>query len=674
VPQHTAAHCRLHRRDLAFVLADAMIVVVTTLVGLLAPGGLVAMAAGLRAWHALATAPLITYGLAAVAATAAEAVDVPWGGWFLAVEAAVLAGSVWAVRARTGAGPQAALLRLAGRPSRDDIVVATGVLVGGFVSMAAMLRGFGSLDRPNQTWDYTYHANITRFIADSGDVAVSALRVVNNWETESFYYPNAHAAIAAVVRGATGADVFSVLNAQILLLGGLSGLGLAVLLRDLGAPLAVTASTPVLLAGFTSFPYDLVWRGPLLPYATGLAVTPAFLVLVRAMVVERRLPYVVLAALGGAALFGLQPSTALSGAFLALLMVVQHWWSRRRIDGREAGLLAGAAALTVVVGAPAVLGALRASAGTTDVDWAAEMTPGEAIRTLLVLDTSAPGPQLWLALSVGAGLLAVRSARYLWWWVAGSGVALVLFVLTAASDAALVETLTRPWWNDRWRFAALAVLGMAPLAAHGLWRASLAVGALVCRLRGERGGRLPLRGRTAVFGCTLAAVVLLSHGLYWSDNHARIARAYQHDRYLDDAEVEAMAWLAERIPSGQTVMNDSADGSAYLLALEGVRPVFGHLVSRFLVLGPTQTLLRERFHCLDSDVAVREAIDRLDIGYVFLGSGFINAQSERVPGLRRLADSPSLHPVYDRDGVRIYEVTLQPLADHPLRGCEERPG
>jgi hypothetical protein len=321
-----------------------------------------------------------------------------------------------------------------------------------------------------------------------------------------------------------------------------------------------------------------------------------------------------------------------------------------------------------------VLGALRANAGTTDVDWVAVMTPEEAVRTLLALDTSAPGPQPWLALCVGAGLLALRSARYLWWSVAGTGLALLLYVLTAASDAEFVETLTGPWWNDRWRFAALAVLGLAPLAAHGLWRAALLLGAVLRRLSGARARRLWPLGRTAVFAGTLAAVLLLSNGLYWTDNATRIASAYQHDRYLDDGERTAMTWLAERIPPGQTVMNDSADGSAYLLAVAGVRPVFGHLVSSFGVLGPTQTVLRERFNCLDSDVAVREAIDRLDIGYVFLGSGFINSRSERAPGLRQLFQSPSLRPVYHRGGVRIYEVALQPLADRPLPGCAEPAG
>ncbi|NEK57975.1 hypothetical protein GCU56_08830 [Geodermatophilus sabuli] len=651
---------------------DSIIVPVTTLVVLLAPGGLVAVAAGLRARHALATAPVLTYGLAAVAATVAEVVDVPWGGWFLAAEAVVVAGVLWGARARAGGRPLLPLPRFA-RPGRDDVVVAVGVLLGGLVSLAAMLRGFGSLDRPNQTWDYTYHANITRFIADSGDVAASALRVVNNWDSESFFYPNAHAAIGAVVRDLTGADVFSVLNSQILLLGGVAGLGLAVLLRDLGAPLAVTASTPVLLAGFASFPYDLVWRGPLLPYATGLAVTPAFLLLVRLLVVDRRPPHVVLAVLGGAALFGLQPSTALSAAGLALLMVAQRCWSRRRVDGREAGLLALAAVLTAVVSAPAVVGALRANAGT-DVDWAADMTLAEAVDALVVLDASASGPQPWLALCVAAGLLTIRSARYLWWLVAGSAVALLLFVLTAASDAEFVESLTGPWWNDRWRFVALAVLGLAPLAAHGLWRLSLGLVALARRVSGERARRLRLPGRAVVFGGVLAVLLLLTNGLYWTDNHSRIARAYQHDRYLDDAEMTAMAWLSDRIPPGETVMNDSADGSAYLLAVGGVRPVFGHLVSSFGVLGPTQTLLRERFRCLDSDVAVREAIDRLDIGYVFLGSGFINSRSERVTGLRRLNGSPSLHAVYERDGVQVYEVALRPLAERPLPGCAQPAG
>jgi hypothetical protein len=163
--------------------------------------------------------------------------------------------------------------------------------------------------------------------------------------------------------------------------------------------------------------------------------------------------------------------------------------------------------------------------------------------------------------------------------------------------------------------------------------------------------------------------VLLSNGLYWAENGARVARLYRTDRYLNASEVTAMDWLARRVQPGETVMNDSPDGSAFLYALEGVRPLFGHVVASPADKGPTQALLLERFHCLDSDVAVREAIDRLGVRYVFLGTGFVNRSFERVQGLRQLSDSPSLRLVYDRDGVQVYEVALRPVAADPVGQC-----
>ncbi|MGY1821259.1 DUF6541 family protein [Geodermatophilus sp. SYSU D00079] len=641
------------------MLLDALPVLVTLGV-LFVPGGVVAAAAGLRPAVVLAAAPLLSYGLATVAATVAALVDLTWGPVFLSLEAAALGAALLAARRRL---PRPRLRW----PGRRDAVTAAGVLAGGALSGAVLLTGFGGLDRPNQDWDYTFHANATRFISDTGQVAASALRVLNDWEAPSFFYPNAHAALAAVVRDLTAAPVFPVLNSQTLLIGGLAGLGLAVLLRDLGAPLAVTALTPVLLAGFASYPYDLLWRGPLLPFATGLALTPAFLVLVRTVTAHRGVGPVVCAALGAAALFGLQPSTALSAAVLAALMTAQQYWGRRGADAGEVGRLALAAGLAAVVAAPAVLGSVRAGTGQADVSWPAVSSPLEAVADLLLLDhATTDQPQLWLVVPLLAGLLAVRSARYLWWWLAGGALAFAMFVLTASSDAALVEALSRPWWNDRWRFAGIAALAMAPLAAHGVVRLGSAGVALVDRVRPAVGRP---RRRAVAVGAVLLAVVAGSQGLYWRANSDQIASAHRSDRYLDRAEETAMAWLAARVRPGETVMNDSGDGSAYMYALEGIRPLFGHLVSSGSELGPTQLALLGRFSCLDTDPTVRDAVTELGIRYVFLGSGFVLPSTTRFPGLRDLDASPSLHLVYDRDGVRVYEVDLQPPADRPDEDC-----
>jgi hypothetical protein len=286
-----------------------------------------------------------------------------------------------------------------------------------------------------------------------------------------------------------------------------------------------------------------------------------------------------------------------------------------------------------------------------------------------------PGPsQYWLVPLVVAGLLALRSARYLWWWSVGGALAALMFVLTTSSDAALVEALSRPWWNDRWRFAALTVLGMAPLAAHGAWRLARTASPLLAPARSAAAPASTPRRRALAVGLVLGVVVLVPSGLPWWANRDRIASAYQSDRYLDGAEVTAMAWLAQRVQPGETVMNDSADGSAYMYATGGIRPLFGHLLSSTSHLSPTQTALLRRFSCLDTDPVVRDAVTGLRIRYVFLGSGFVRPYSERAQGLRKLSDSPSLRLVYDRDGVRIYEVVLQPVAEAPLEQCARPAG
>jgi len=77
----------------------------------------------------------------------------------------------------------------------------------------------------------------------------------------------------------TGASIPSLLGAQTLLFGGLTGLGLAALIRASGGRVAVAAVVPLLLASFSGFPIDVLWRGPLLPFAAGVALIPAFLLL-----------------------------------------------------------------------------------------------------------------------------------------------------------------------------------------------------------------------------------------------------------------------------------------------------------------------------------------------------------------------------------------------------------
>ncbi|MGY2084928.1 DUF6541 family protein [Blastococcus sp. SYSU DS0539] len=655
-------------------LPDVLVPVVSVLV-LVLPGTALALLAGMRLGTAVAVSPVITYGVTTATATAASYLSFSWNPLTLVVVTVLAALLVLGIRLLAGRGlpwrDRVAVERFR-RPDLRDLAVVGGVLGGGLLSAGVLLSGFGRLGAPNQDWDYVFHASAVRLIADSGDIAPEAMARINDWESTTFYYPNTFHALGAVVQDLTGATTFEVLNSQAMIVCLITGLGLAGLLHRLRAPLTVTAVTPLLLAGFSSFPYDVLWRGPLLPYAAGVAVIPAFILLLVVTLSVRRPAVVLLFALGAAGLLGLHPSSALSAALFLLVHLVARWWQRIRLLPRDFVLLASAGVAALVIAAPAVIGAIFTGTEGADVDWPAVEGTGQAVGDLLLLNHQAQAPQYWLAALLVVGLFTAFRARYMWPWLGGAGIGFLLFVMAASSDSELVASLTRPWWNDRWRFAALAVLGFAPLAAHGLRTLAVAVEGVLRRWAGARADRVPARWSVLALALVgLLGVIVASNGLYAPRNSERIARNHQDDRMLDQAEIEAMEWLADN-SSGGTVMNDANDGSAYLRAVTGMRPLFGHIVEPRMVprMGPTQRLLLGHFNCLDADPDVRAAIEELDIRYVFLGSGFIRPEYTRVAGLEGVEASPSLDLVHRGPGVQVYEIDLADAPSDPVPACE----
>lgn len=653
------------------MLSEFLVVVTVFAAVLFLPGAIVALLAGVRFTTAVAAAPLVTYGMVTACTTVASVVALPWSPLAFAIAVAagicVTLGTRWLtgtspLRAAHGALETAGAVRWNGR----NIAAVGGVLTGAAVAASVIYAGFGRSDNPHQDWDYTFHANAVRFIADTGNIDPGGVTTLIDWENVATFYPNTYHALAAVVAEITRAGTFEVINAQTLLIPALAALGLAALLRRLGAPTVVVALTPVLLAGFASFPYDALWRGPLLPYGTGIALLPAFFLLLLEVLDRRRPALVLTSGIAAAALLGVQTATALSAGVVAIPFLVQRWSAPGARRLRDFGVLAAVGLTAVAIGAPAVAGAIRTSTVGAEVDWPAVQSAGQAAGDMLFLNHGAPAPQYWLAGLVLVGLLTLRTAVYLWWWLAGGAVFLTLFVMAASSDSPFVQDLTRPWWNDRWRFAALVVLALAPLAAHGFHVLVEALHRVSLRLPSSSaptGLRRPL-----IAGAGLMALVLVTGGMYVTSNTARMAKGYQSERHLSAAEQDAMQWLSERSDGG-TVMNDANDGSPYMLALEGLQPVFGHAIAPGSRMGPRQQILLDHFNCLDSSQEVRDVIAEKEIRYVFLGQGFVRKDYRRIVGLHGLSESPSLSPVYSEGGVRIYALDLTEALQDPIPGC-----
>ncbi|CAN5868234.1 hypothetical protein BH18ACT7_BH18ACT7_06610 [soil metagenome] len=632
---------------------------------LILPGLLVALAAGLRSWAAAASAPLITYGLTALIGPLSAA-GLRWSPLTLAGGAVLLAGLVALLRLverrRRRTDPDAGVESTPADRS-GDLAVAAGVAVGALLGLVTVLIGIGRLDAFPQDWDATFHANAIRFILDTGNADPGALRVINNYEDSTFFYPNAYHALAAVVGMLGGAGLPELLNLQMVLVPGLAGLTLAALLREYGARVALTATAPVLLATFTGFGPDMLWRGPLLPFVTAVALIPGFLLLLRRVLAAPAVATAVLAAVCAVGLLGLHPSVALSAAIFAVPMVLARWAGHPGRIPREALTLVLVGAAAALLGLQFALGAL-AVGGTGDVvDWPADQSPGQAVGDLFLLNHAVEAPQFWVVALLLVGAVAVRRIRFLWWWLAGAGVFGGLFVVASAYDTQWAETLTRPWWNDAWRFMALACLGLAVVAANG----AVVMGDWVLRRvrsvapLGGRPPRMLLGGAVVV---VLAAYGVLSNGFYVPSKGARMQVRFEDGPTVSSSELAGMRVLAELAGPGERIMNDPLDGSAWMYAVHGLQPMYGHVIAprTFNDIGPDQRALLKRFRCVDTDPVVQALVDEYDITYVFVGSSYVRESFRRVSGLIALADVESLELVYSQGGTRIFRVTTPPPA------------
>lgn len=637
---------------------------------LVGPGLLLLVAGGARGWI-LATAPAVSFGLVAAASMWMSVIGVRWNpltfgtACVLAAGSAAIARRIWGRREVPHAiDPVDASEALHGTdPSHDrssskwlsgDLAVVAAIISAGAIGIAVFLGATNGLGDVHQDWDAVFHGNAIRAIVDFDDAGPDVLREVNNYEDEDYYYPNAFHALGAIVTNDGAVGIARVLGVLTMLIPGVAGLALAGFVRSYRLRPAVAACAVVLLAAFSAFPYDVLSRGPLLPYAYGLALVPAFLVLFRRALDRRVAIDYVTCALAAVGLLALQPSTAIIAALYVVALLVDR--VRRGLNVRPdlvaVGIVAGCA---VVLCWGHVVGSLS-SAGAAEVDWLADLTPGHALGDLVLLNHWRQFPQWWLVLPIAIGVATIRQLRRVWWWVLASSIFALLFVAAASYEGRWVAVLTRPWWNDRWRFIAAVIPALALLAGQGVAFTGEWLGGFADRLTRGRVGQRALRfaGPLAV----LLVVALGSGGLYGSDNADRLAIAYGDGRTVSAVEEQAFARLAELVDDGQRVMNDPRDGSPWMWSLADVRPMFGHVYNpmEYEALSEGQHALLERFNQIDTDPEIQALVDRYDIGYVFLGSGYLRPGWTRAEGLENLDAVESLELVETIGDNRIYRV------------------
>jgi hypothetical protein len=630
------------------------------------PGLVLGGLAGLRGWTLAAAAPLLTYAVAGLFGPVFAALDIAWSptsfGLLLVVLCAVAVLARFGIRQRFGPADRS------GPPVWEPwvhacVAVSLGavVVLGGTVIWA----GVGHLSAIPQDWDAAFHANGIRWIADTGDSSLIGMGKVNWYENGvEVFYPNAYHLVAAVVLRITGTDIPTVLNAHTVLLPGMGALTIVALVHRFRGRAVLAVAAAACSIAFTPF-YDMLWRGPLLPFVTGAVLMPLAAVQLLDVLDSRGLRQLGRGLLFGLGLLGmiaLNPATLFTAAVFVAPAMVQRWAGRPRLLLREPLVVLAAGALAAVLALPQVLGSIGSASGEPVYDWPAELTQSEAFGELLALAHDGLYPQWWLVLVAAIGIARLPQLGALR-WIFASGFAFgAMFLLAASSDQAWVNALTRPWWNDQWRLVGLCVVPAAVLAGHGLAevqrKAAEGIGALAAKVDAGPPVLVACAGKAVAAVVVLALFVVASEDLYLGRNVARMRLAAPDGPVVSSLEADAMRVLATLVPPDQRVMNDRGDGSAWMYAIAGVHPVAGFY--NFSGIGPDAQLLNTRFNSYPVDRSVRAAVARLDVTYVMLGRGFVRTDWRRAPGLLGLENAPWLQTVYRNKDAVIYRIKARP--------------
>ncbi|WP_433801043.1 DUF6541 family protein [Actinomycetospora sp. CA-084318] len=632
------------------------------LILLFVPGLAVSASVGLRGWARWGAAPAVSFGLIGAVSPYLDGGWLAWNIGTLALSTVLLCAIVLALRIFVvGSRP-------AWKPTRPQItssgaLVALAVAVSAGVGAYVVWRASQRFQAFPQWWDTTFHANAIRFIADSGNADPSALRIINFPSLESFYYPSADHALSALVVRATGIPIEAVLNVGDAVSTGVFALGLAALVVVLGGEKLTAAAVALIACVPASALYDIMVWGPLFPYVLGTAVIPSFLVALASCLRTDGSASLrsITVALSGLGLVALHPGAAFAAAVLGVLLVAQLVVSRE-LQARSWGALAVAVVVLLVVGFPQLRGFL-AGAGGASVDWPGTTPPAEAVGHLLLQDHVRDHPQWWLLILVLLGLWSVRRQRVLTFYLVGAVVFAGLYVAAASYEGPLVAEVTRPWWNDQYRLLALATHGLVLVAGFGLANIARTVtaglGAVLNFFRAaadDRTGRL-VRGLGVVVAFLVMSVA--THLFYVSANVDRVRQLYGSGPTVTADKLAAYRELARLTPPGSVTMNDPADGSPWMWAYAGVRPVFGHALmipTETPSLNDDQRALLYGFNQMETNPVVRSAIARMDVRYVIVANGFISDGLERAPGLQDLQAVPALTKVFENRDAVIYRV------------------
>lgn len=614
------------------------------------PGLVFGAAIRLRGWTLAASAPVLTFGLVALGIPVLGALGIRWN---------LLDVVLWMILL-SALGFAVSLLRKdktrteSTLSTRDHLVIGGGVFVGLGVGAVTFLRGAHGLDLVHQSSDAVFHGNLVRWIAEHGDARPSTVGTLANLPNESHYfYPDTYHALLALILDKAGLAMPQLLNLAALAVILCIPVGIAAMGVAWRLPPIATAAAAAVCTWFGAFPYDTLWRGPLWPYAAGVALIPAVLALARLLLEPRGVVGPVAISIGVAGLTGLHSSVVFVVVVYFALILLAAVLRFEPIDWRRSlPSIVAAAVGSGVFAVLLVLPSLYNASGVTSASWPTQATVSGAVGETLTFSPMSAVPLWWTGIPAIIGVFVMVKRRRLLWLVGAYVVFGGLFAASVSLDSPLVHAFTSIFYSDQYRIGAL--LPLAGAVAFGEF-----VNAVSGKVAAWRPNWRPLTSAIAL-GLVLA---VLSRGAYVGRNALKFATSYTDGPKVSKLKEAAFDWLAQHTEPGEHVMNDFSDGSEWMYALAGVMPVEWN----FFGAGPGTDahLLTLSLNDVGHDPRVRKALDDLKVRYVIVGAGLIANGPSPAGGLENLNTIPVFHVVFRNPDAVIYAIDGQRGAAPP---------
>lgn len=607
----------------------------------------------LRTWRwrggrlgALAVAPLVTTGLFALAAIAAEPARVPWNAATAAVVTSVACGVGWLwSRSRSGSEPRPP--DTLSVPARWRVRLRWAVVAGVAAQLVPFAIGMGRPDRYLTAHDTTFHLAAVARIRETGLASslhlTAAARV--HGDAGTFYGAGWHDTAALVPQlpdPTVVSNVITVLPAMVAWT-----IGLAFLCQvTLPSRPRTWVLAPILGSAGVVLPMTMaLWIAGQTANATAMAFLPAALALAVHAVKARpvAVPVTLLAAAG---VVLTHPNVGFTAGVIlapALVRLAVTWVVADR-PGRPRRVLT---AMVVVGAAAAGLVALTTTSEYRAVTtWIpdAPLSPADAAMHLLSGNGRYYG---WSAgfvvmLAAFAGVVLGRRLRQAWWQWAGFVAICVLYLLTTSAIPFLTD-LDRLWYGEPSRFAAAIGAMAVPPAALAFDSSTRALRRLAVREH-----RPAWVATAAMTGLVLAPALVAAVGVADLTRYTYQADA-DHGVLADDDELALARRLDTELDHDVAVLGSPFAGTFNL------RDRFGQAVqppSEIVRADPDMTYIEEHLATLGHDAALCVALEHLGIGYLYVDpepwnsvDGMIKVTAAPADGVE-LVDSGGTASVY----------------------------